>query len=67
MDVNLRALRYFVATAEAGTISGAALRLRISQPSVSSVIQQLEDNYGVQLFIRIPTSFAMTLGHCPAS
>ncbi len=55
MDVNLRALRYFVMSAEAGTISEAARRLNISQPSVSAAIQQLEDLYQVQLFIRVPT------------
>jgi DNA-binding transcriptional LysR family regulator len=55
MDVNLRALRYFVMCAESGTISEAASRLNISQPSVSAAIKHLEDLYQVQLFIRIPT------------
>ncbi|MBU2961108.1 LysR family transcriptional regulator [Citreicella sp. C3M06] len=55
MDVNLRALRYFVMSAETGTISEAARRLNISQPSVSAAIQQLEDLYNVQLFLRVPT------------
>ncbi len=55
MDVNLRALRYFVMTAETGTISEAALKLNISQPSVSAAIQKLEEIHGVQLFIRVPT------------
>lgn len=55
MDVNLRALRYFVMCAETGTISEAARRLNISQPSVSAAIQQLEDLYNVQLFLRVPT------------
>ena len=55
MDVNLRALRYFVMAAETGTISEAALKLNISQPSVSAAIQKLEDIHGVQLFIRMPT------------
>jgi DNA-binding transcriptional LysR family regulator len=55
MDVNLRALRYFVVTAETGTISEAARKLNISQPSVSAAIQQLEDLHAVQLFIRVPT------------
>ena len=55
MDVNLRALRYFLSAAETGTISEAARKLHISQPSVSSAIQHLEEVYGIQLFIRIPT------------
>ena len=55
MDVNLRALRYFVMTAETGTISEAAQKLNISQPSVSAAIQKLEDIHNVQLFIRMPT------------
>ena len=52
MKVSLRALRYLVATAEVGNITEAARGLYVSQPSVSAAIAQIEDDYGVQVFIR---------------
>jgi DNA-binding transcriptional LysR family regulator len=50
--LSLRALRYFVAVAEAGSVTGAARKVRISQPSVSAAITQLEADLKVQLFVR---------------
>lgn len=47
-----RALRTFGAVCAAGSISGAARVLNISQPSVSSTISQLEARLGVVLFAR---------------
>ena len=52
MDVSLRVLRYVVAAADCGNVTEAARRLRVSQPSVSSAIAELESAIGVQLFIR---------------
>ncbi|MCV2223957.1 LysR family transcriptional regulator [Pseudomonas mercuritolerans] len=49
---NLRQLRYFVTTAECGSVAEASRKLYIAQPSVSTAIKQLEDSFGVQLFIR---------------
>jgi DNA-binding transcriptional LysR family regulator len=48
----LRQLRYFVAAADAGSITGAARTLSISQPSVSAAIAELEASFGLQLFLR---------------
>lgn len=48
----LRQLEYFVAAAEAGSISDAALEIPVAQSSVSSAIARLEATLGVQLFIR---------------
>jgi len=42
MAITLRQIRYFVATAEVGQISQAAIHLHISQSSVTSAIQELE-------------------------
>lgn len=52
MKYNLRQLRYFVATADFGSISDAAKSLNISQPSVSAAISHIEKQYGVALFLR---------------
>lgn len=50
--MDLRSLRYFVATVEVGTVSGAALRCHVAQPSISSAILQLEQEFNQPLFIR---------------
>ena len=52
MAYNLRQLKYFVATVECGSVAEASRKLYIAQPSVSSAIKQLEESFGVQLFIR---------------
>jgi DNA-binding transcriptional LysR family regulator len=52
MDVSLRVLRYAVAAADCRNVTEAARRLRVSQPSVSSAIAELERAVGVPLFIR---------------
>jgi DNA-binding transcriptional LysR family regulator len=52
MRFTLKQLTYFVAAAEAGTVVGAAARVSISPPSISSAIAQLEQAFGVQLFVR---------------
>jgi len=48
----LRQLRYFVTTAQTGSMAEASRRLHIAQPSISTAIKDLEDSFGVQLFIR---------------
>ncbi len=48
----LKQIAYFVATAEQGSVAGAARGLNISQPSVSLAIAKLEAHFGVQLLLR---------------
>ncbi|WP_417678973.1 LysR family transcriptional regulator [Roseibium sp.] len=52
MRFTLRQLEYFIAAGETGSITRAAERVSISQPSVSTAISQLEKELNVQLFIR---------------
>ncbi|MGE4592115.1 LysR family transcriptional regulator [Alcaligenes sp.] len=48
----LRQLKYFVTTVQSGSVAGASRQLHIAQPSISNAIKNLEDSFGVQLFIR---------------
>ena len=52
MRYTLRQLEYFIATGETGSITTAAERIAISQPSISAAIAHLEREWRVQLFVR---------------
>ncbi|WEO99543.1 LysR family transcriptional regulator [Streptomyces sp. FXJ1.172] len=59
-NVELRQLRYFAAVAEAGTVTEAARRLHIAQPSLSQQIRLLERAIGAPLFQRLPRGMELT-------
>lgn len=50
--MEFRVLQYFLAIAREETISGAANRLHITQPTLSRQMKELEGELGKQLFIR---------------
>ncbi len=58
--MELRELKYFLAVAEAESISGAAKSLYITQPSLSRQMQSLERQTGKQLFIRGSKKITLT-------
>lgn len=50
--MDLKVLRYFVSAVEAGSISGAAQRCHVAQPSITLAIAKLEDEFNSKLFDR---------------
>jgi LysR family hca operon transcriptional activator len=61
VEMELRHLRYFVAVAEAGSLTvAAARRLHTSQPSLSRQIRDLEDELGAQLLTRRARGIELT-------
>jgi DNA-binding transcriptional LysR family regulator len=61
LDLSLRQFRYFLATAEAGQVSQAAVGLNVSQSTVTAALQQLEATLGVELFRRSPAGMELTV------
>lgn len=53
-------LQVFLAVAEAGSLSAAAKRLRITQPTVSRRVAELEATLGEPLFVRSADGVAIT-------
>jgi DNA-binding transcriptional LysR family regulator len=70
--MDLRHARTFVTVAEMGTVSKAALQLRIAQPALSRQIADLEQELGLKLFDRVGRRLLLTgegeqlLGDCRA-
>ena len=50
--MDIRVLQYFLAVAREGSITSAAEQLHMTQPPLSRQLKDLEDELGVQLFIR---------------
>jgi DNA-binding transcriptional LysR family regulator len=60
MDVHVRDLRYFLAVAEHGQVTGAAEALFLSQPALSKQVRALERRLGTSLFERDAHGVALT-------
>ena len=58
--MNLRALRYFVAIADAGSLSAAAQVVSVAQPALSRQLRELESELGTQLLLRSSRGVRLT-------
>lgn len=58
--MEIRILRYFLAIAREGSITGAANFLHVTQPTLSRQIHDLEEELGQKLFIRSSHSMSLT-------
>ena len=60
MSLSLRQIRYFIATAETGQVSRAAVDLHVSQSAITTAIKGLEEMLGTKLFERQSHGVALT-------
>ncbi len=58
--MTIRHLKIFIAVAECSSMSGAARKLYLSQPTVSQAIQELEAAYQITLFDRLSKRLHIT-------
>ena len=58
--MTIRHLKIFIAVAETGSMSAAANRLYLTQPTVSQAVRDLETHYQVQLFERLHKKLFIT-------
>lgn len=58
--MQLRDIQYVIAAADEGSFSKAALKVHVSQPALSQLIQRLEDELGVKLFVRMSNKVTLT-------
>lgn len=58
--MELRTLRYFLAIADAGTVTAAAGRAHVTQPTLSRQLRHLERDLGIDLFARRDGRLALT-------
>lgn len=58
--MDIKQLRYFTAIVEEGSLSAAAARIGIAQPSLSQHVKGLEERLGVELLVRSPRGVTVT-------
>lgn len=58
--MTIRHLKIFIAVAETGSMSKAAQKLFLSQPTVSQAIRELEETYEIRLFDRLSKRLYIT-------
>lgn len=58
--MDIRVLRYFLAAVQAESISGAAQRLHVTQPTLSRQFMDLEEEFGHKIFVRSNRKLRLT-------
>lgn len=58
--MEIRVLRYFLESARTGSITRAAERLHVTQPTLSRQLKGLEEELGKKLFVRGSASIRLT-------
>ncbi len=58
--MTLQQLKFVIKIAECGSITSAAEKLFVSQPSLSAAVRELEKEYGVELFRRTARGITLT-------
>ena len=58
--MHLHQLKYFVSIVETGSVTKAAERCYISQPSISQQLSKLEESVGKKLFSRVKGKLILT-------
>lgn len=58
--MDIRVLRYFLAAADQQSISGAAQKLHVTQPTLSRQFMELEEELGHTLFVRSNRKLRLT-------
>lgn len=60
MSFSIKQIQYFLATADAGQLSQAAVDLNVSQSAITTALKNLEERLGVQLFERHAHGVSLT-------
>ncbi len=60
MTPSLKQIRYFIAAAEAGQVSKAAMEINVSQSAITAAIKSLEEIIGTLLFERHSSGVSLT-------
>jgi DNA-binding transcriptional LysR family regulator len=58
--MTLQQLKYILAIVDCGSISEAAKQLYISQPSLSNAVKEIEEEFGIEIFLRSSKGIALT-------
>lgn len=58
--MHLRTMQYFIAIADAGSLTAAAAAIPIAQPALTRQLRELESELGVQLLQRLPRGVRLT-------
>ena len=63
LEMTLQQLRYAIAVADNGSMNEAAKKLFISQPSLSGMIKDLEEELDIQIFVTLDFYGSLENGH----